>query len=473
MLVYTTKIPVSDELGFDQFVEYIFVWLKGSKHYHFTDESWNRNAFQELSPNENESLQIAFYKQINICAVRFRFKDKKGFIWKTDYILNKQENKLSFQMYTEQNEKNNDKQQRIKLPVFLKKIEKFYGKDGDLEIKDLPIPVNESNAILLRDIVLNKVEYELPIIYITRDKFNTFKINPHQLAKEFKGQAHVFYDESLDVQNILKKQTNGKNPYLGAIEIYYKKAIERIYPIQLIRAKSDDERIDLIYSILINQLIRVSIDDKYSWNELKNQRQIENIDELKKKLHEIDDYKALATEYDQALDLIRDENRELKETNRVQEAKINSLNERLSNVSQEPVLIKGDEEDLYEDEQKAILAEILTVALKNLPKDHKRTRDILESVIDKNKPKCDIEQKRSDLRNYISKSSKWNQQDKNELKKYGLSIKSDSNHTKLVFYDDERYTYSASKTPSDNRGRKNLAKNLIHIFYGVNNNKDK
>ncbi|MEY8258620.1 hypothetical protein AAK706_12975 [Erysipelotrichaceae bacterium 66-17] len=206
---------------------------------------------------------------------------------------------------------------------------------------------------------------------------------------------------------------------------------------------------------------------------MKNQRQIENIDELKKKLHEIDDYKALATEYDQALDLIRDENRELKETNRVQEAKINSLNERLSNVSQEPVLIKGDEEDLYEDEQKAILEEILTAALKNLPKDHKRTRDILESVIDKNKPKCDIEQKRSDLRNYISKSSKWNQQDKNELKKYGLSIKSDSNHTKLVFYDDERYTYSASKTPSDNRGRKNLAKNLIHIFYGVNNNKDK
>lgn len=261
--------------------------------------------------------------------------------------------------------------------------------------------------------------------------------------------------------------TDGKNPYLGALEIYYKKATERIYPSQLFKVRSEEERIELIYSVLTNQLTRVAIEDNYSWNELVNKRQKENILELKKELHEKKDYKELAEEYEKAWSASQEENQQLKDNNRVQEEKINSLNERLSSVNQEPLLILGDEEDFYEDEQKAVISEILTDALNKMPEDHKRKKDIIESVLNSNQPKCDLNKKRNELKNFISKTEKWNQVDKNELKKYGLSIKSEHKHIKLVFYDDERYAYAASKTPSDKRGRNNLAKELIHVLYGV------
>ncbi|WP_302608823.1 hypothetical protein [uncultured Dubosiella sp.] len=465
MLVYTTKIPMNSEFSFKTFIDYVFKWLKDSEYYHFKDEQWDGGSFQEYQPSENEKLQIAIYEELNICAARFRYRDQQDLIWKTDFILNKQENKLSFQLYKEQKEYMDEK--RMKLPYFLKLIKDFFQRDGILDIKDKPVIINSENISIISDIILRKVEYEFPIIYITRDKFGTFKIDPNKLAREFKGQAHVLAEENSNIQKLLQKMTDGKNPYLGALEIYYKKATERIYPSQLFKVRSEEERIELIYSVLTNQLTRVAIEDNYSWNELVNKRQKENILELKKELHEKKDYKELAEEYEKAWSASQEENQQLKDNNRVQEEKINSLNERLSSVNQEPLLILGDEEDFYEDEQKAVISEILTDALNKMPEDHKRKKDIIESVLNSNQPKCDLNKKRNELKNFISKTEKWNQVDKNELKKYGLSIKSEHKHIKLVFYDDERYAYAASKTPSDKRGRNNLAKELIHVLYGV------
>ncbi|QZS45181.1 hypothetical protein K2F51_06335 [Streptococcus mutans OMZ175] len=42
-----------------------------------------------------------------------------------------------------------------------------------------------------------------------------------------------------------------------------------------------------------------------------------------------------------------------------------------------------------------------------------------------------------------------------ELQKLGFKITDDGKHYKLVYYEDNRYTFTIAKTPSDSRAGKN------------------
>lgn len=66
------------------------------------------------------------------------------------------------------------------------------------------------------------------------------------------------------------------------------------------------------------------------------------------------------------------------------------------------------------------------------------------------------------VKNILSKKDKLGEREISELKRIGFELKSESNHYKFIYRDNEKYTFIVSKTPSDLRGNKNKVQKIIN-----------
>lgn len=354
---------------------------------------------------------------------------------------------------------------RCHKPYIVKMLIKnnFCDWDGLLPITDTPIPADEDNYELYRDIMCGTLlDYEMPVVYVSKNYQEATEISPIKLAQELGGIAHVFVEKNYDIARKLLEDTKRNNVHHGYVGIYFPKTQKcQRYGLQ---NYNNDER--KMYPAIIEDVWNIlryrSDSTEYNWNQVDSLRarqkmlEIEGMSEQQKKEKE---------EYIETFDR---ENKELKDKIEAlyqEKISLQSERDRLREAKNMDGLFYhvGEEKELYDGELNDLLYSILSQAKDKYAEDS-RGRVLIESLLKANPKKGACEKLIAGIKDVFKDGEVITKAKKKRLEQLGFSVKKDGRHDKLIFNGDNRYMFPVSKTPSDQRGPKNLCSTICKIF---------
>ena len=106
----------------------------------------------------------------------------------------------------------------------------------------------------------------------------------------------------------------------------------------------------------------------------------------------------------------------------------------------------------------------LSEALKNV---HGRSRraDVYKDILAANEYKKLCEERQYRIKQVLTGYSGMSKTVRQKLMDLGFEITEDGRHYKLTYYGDRRYWSALAKTPSENRGNKNAASDIINNMF--------
>lgn len=476
MLLYTTKFPVRDALSVDQFIQMAIQWVARSKNYHFQNLEYKDNFLSDT--DSNSQFQILNFPEEHMTAVHLRHYDGKGHFWASNFFLSGADGTkmIAAQLQCEALEGSVPVGEQFKLPYLLKQIQEqgYAGMDQNLAVQNYPFEVRLENCEQYKALFDGSYAYQMPVVYISMKSDGTQDMDAGYLAALLSGTAHVIVEKDWQAAQMLMRTFSGKKPYNGAVMIFYSaKAYERILP----GAQDFSER--EVSQKVYQWLLQFETSEYYSWpywsskwqqNVLK-MRQQESLQQLRKELADIEkkseeklQHITELEEYQAIIDSILNENarhtKELEEENFRLKAKIEQYQwereNRMSETAGKPILSMGKEKELYPDEIKDIVLDILAEYLKQVPSGTGyRRKDIVADLLRENSPGGMMAEKSTAVKTTLSGYSGLTAKVRSGLQDIGFSI-SEGKHYELQFYEDARYAFTMAKTPSDINGIKNL-----------------
>lgn len=119
------------------------------------------------------------------------------------------------------------------------------------------------------------------------------------------------------------------------------------------------------------------------------------------------------------------------------------------------VILSSTEIDLYPEERKSLILEILRAQRSQMEK-QKRRIDIIDDILVHNSANAAREELEAQLKTALSSYREMDAKTRAELIRLGFTVTDDGKHCKLVFREDNRYSFACPKSGSDHRGGKNL-----------------
>ena len=497
MLLFSTILEIDKKMEKEEFINLVIEWnQKGHPESVIAGIEWNgeRNIRFE---DENKYLEIQEYRNENIIAVRFEKREPDGAVWDTDYIMNFSEMKMSVRLDRSYIEEALNVDTKFFTPYFISMLidRGYILKDGNLDVQRTPLIIDEDNFNLMVDVVNENVRYKLPVVIITKTYYDEDPIDVNKLAKELKGIAHVLVQKTNCTNRKLKELCDGNNEYYGAIGIYYPNPAigHRRY---LYRMSEGIDRIlsDKVTRTVMQYSNSQMVGSLYTWFGVNNailqdrlahkrEESVEAEAERRKALYELLTLKsdlnqtkesmrkqALVEAKEEADRILEgfDEDMQKKDseierlTSELQkkEYEISWLRSKLNSMTDIPVLVAGVEEDFYPGEVKDF---VLSAVKKELSATEIKTRryDVLLDIINTNNYEAIGEQRAEEAKRLLSNYSGMTPKLKKGLEDIGF-IFDQSDHQKVKYYGDGRYTVVYASTPSDKgRGGKNNVRNTV------------
>lgn len=469
MLIFSTKLYVKNKLTDEKFIELAINWVSGGRNYTFGKIAWDGSEEYTVE-NPTKSQKFTIMKYENVVIVHLVNKDGKV-IWTNDFILTQKNDKriLAVLLYSDAVDMSVKLPKEFNRPILLKWIirENYGDEDNGLLINDCPLTINGNNLDVARKLILGEAEYLMPIVYVTPSLYtSTLKIDCEELAKDLAGVAHVIVEESSEYTKRLRELTDGKNPYDGAVQIYYSANIsQRIIP--NVSKNIHEFRKEVAYSVF-RRLILSRIDDEFSWAKMR----YSNLMAKSKESIEI------AQICDQLLD---EKQKKIEASNqRIQEledriyqlqSKLQSYEQRFSKTDSQGGMISIgiQETDLYEDEIKDIILRTLNKELHSMDADpnlkESRKYHVLHSISQQNVQTETPEKIVELLKEILNGDGSFNNSKKKQLSELGFEVE-EGKHYKVTYRGDDRYMFTLAKTPSDFRANKNAVSRASNKLFG-------
>lgn len=502
MLLFSTMLNINETLTKDVFIKLILEWNQGSPHENNIIKNINWNGERNIRyGDENLWLDIEEYRNQNIIAVRYEKKEENGVVWDSDYIMNFNKMQMAISLDRSYTEEALIIDSKFSTPHFITLlIERGYLKDDEnLPVLQTPIMINDSNMDLLSNVINGKIRYRLPVVYISKTIYDEDPVNTNILAGRLKGVAHVLVQESNCTNSKLRRLCDSQNEYNGAIGIYYaNSAIGHRRYLYRASAGIDIFLLEKVIRIVIQNSNVQLVDTLYTWQGVNNallrdkwlcqkEERVEAEYGRRKALYELLELrenfnkaqesmqkKALAdakVEADKILDgfeedmqNLRDEVTRLTHENEKLAYENMGLRAKLDSNTVIPLLFMGNEDDFYQGEIKDF---VLAAVKKELDSTGTKTRkyDVLYDVMQANDYQ-EIGRKRADeakrlLSNYSGMTPKL----KKGLEEIGFVFDA-SDHQKVKYYGDDRYTVIYASTPSDkgHGGKNNVSITIKKAF---------
>lgn len=323
----------------------------------------------------------------------------------------------------------------------------------------------------MADIVSGEVRYRYLVVYISKTFANQDPVNTKRLAGGLKGVAHVLVQQNGASSYTLREICDSKNPFNGAIGIYYPNAAvgNRLYLYH-----REDGFDGVMYSKVIRDVIRyhnaLYLDALYTWQGVNNallaeklasQRQARMEEERARKSAETEVRDVYAA-FDEEIQSLEQQVDSLSREVEALRAENYGLRSKLTGADAMPVLFAGEEDEFFHGEIREIVLEALKVVLKSGTKDKTRRADVLQDLIDHNESSGCMEEKRSKIKGLLKAYGGMTKPLRQELMDFGFEITEDGKHYKLVYHGDGRYSTALPKIPSDEvHGGKNAAAEIV------------
>ena len=155
----------------------------------------------------------------------------------------------------------------------------------------------------------------------------------------------------------------------------------------------------------------------------------------------------------------------LQETIMKLESKVEALTEENKQLksklnTESPLLVMGDEQELYPGEIKDIILSTLTDSINE---ERSRRADVIQDIIDHNDYEKLGKERMNKIKNVLRTYTGMDRKTKASLEEMGIAIMTHNRHYVGTYYNDARYRVIFSATPSDSRAGLNLASNLIRV----------
>lgn len=455
MITYTTKFPINDSLTKEEFIKTVIKWNQGSAFDKIDNVEWDGESHDLRWEQNKISLEFQEVATDKIIASRLKKEDEYG-IWTTDFVLNTEKKYLSVSVGLVTTEFTTDFAPTYYPPYFVKLIV-YYGYSGEdftLHVSQKAHKASDCEE-LLQKVCRKEMRMSLPIVYITRLEESESEINVDDLAFRLQGVAHVIYEPD-DYERKISLNINDGNEYESKALIFYpslQKQVDIIGFEEKTKEFIESKVINKVYSYMI-QRVRRNTD---TWDGVLNEQlHLRNIELLKSKetVEEENDY--LYEELGDQLKKMEETNAKLNNEIQRLTVEVQGLRMKFSDKSQIPVIMAGEEKDLYEGEIKEIILEILEDYKKNCH-DGSRRQHVIDDILQCNEYKHLPEKKRETLKKALKGYRSLNGSLKSELEALGIEITGDGKHYKWSYFGDSRYVVTAAKTSSDGRSGMNLS----------------
>lgn len=465
MLLCSSKIPVANSFTPTIFIDLAIEWVINSRNYEFEPFMWDGAPDFICAGKKGEVFQVGLFEDESICAIHFTSTDNRSIKWTTDYILDIDAGVLAFQLYRDAPSNIDCVHKAFSIPFLVKKIisSGHLASDNDVEVTSKPILIHDEDADWVANMMLRETSYNLPIVYMSCETDGHCVTNPYMVAEKLNGVAHVFFETSRSVSYELRDKTDGINPYGGAVEIFYPRGNRKFLPSQLTGTYS--HRAYSIVNAVFNHMNQLRVEERFSWSQLQANRLRKQLSlTLRRNEQDSKDYQELETTYEELLAEKDSQIQRLSDQLASANITIEQLEIQLTAVEDIPVLVLGEEQDLYPFEQKSMLIEILERELRST-KANSRKAHILTALLNANKCDNTVDEKRKRIKACLHGYSKMTAAIRKELEDIGFSLSDDGKHVKAVFGEDQRYMGTLSKTGSDHRAGDNIAHDLIRLIF--------
>lgn len=462
MLLYSTILDISPALTKDNFIQLVIDWNQNDQHEGniIMDLRWNGERNIRFG-SDCLWLDIEECPAHNIIAVRYEKQQDNGAVWDTDYIMNFGEMKMAVRLdrsYTEDAAMEN---LAFSTPHFLTLlIGKGYLKDDlDLPVAREPLLITQGNFGILPDIISGERKYRLPIVYVSKTSLNEDPLDCARLGSRLKGAAHVLLQSDISLNHAVRKACGDQGEYHGSVGIYYpngrhRRFIDREYD------EYNDILLEKVTSAVFQYDNAQKIPQLYTWGGVTNAIMREKWDSQKKMAAETARQEAEAEvqkymgEFDQENERLRTRLNELTRANYSLQQENQAMLARASAAPDTPVLVRGDEEDLYPGEIREMILDAISEKLKDCPPKSRRY-DVYSDILQKNGYRHLTEKRKTIIKNLFKGYRTMTDPIRQELMNLGFTIRDKGKHYRLTYYGDSRYKTTVAKSASDHRGGKN------------------
>lgn len=482
MLILSTKLIVNESLTNEIFTEMIIEWLSDNHNYGFGTIEYNGELPWKVDCQKDHLEMMEYDKALTVRLV----SNSSGVIWTNDYVLTEVGGKrvVSVQLYSDTENMSVKMPERFNKPRIINQIiaNGYGGIDGDIPVSDTPYEVSDENLDCIRNLIMKKSEYFMPVIYVTYPRYAIDQpVDYTEMAKNMSGVAHVVV-EPKEMAAKVRKETDGHNPYAGAVEIFYGK--HNSYRLLPDNYQSMGDMRSFIESMVFQKVLMTRIDDELSWMRIhfKYLQEKGNTDpellqvyEQLLKESESDDVikKQRIEELEYQIIELEDQLKDLRAVIKQKDGQIENYQYGFKQVGEyssvNKICLDSTEQDLYEGERRDVILKVLDKERNQMDSSQKlrasRKYHVLSSVVQSNQQSDTDERLAKNLQDLIDKSGSLNAQRKRQLLQAGFNIEEGS-HYKITFQGDERYMFTLSKSPSDHRTNINTLKDAVKVLFG-------
>ena len=476
MLVYSTLLDVVETLTKEEFIKLAIEWMQGSPYQDSIIPNIQWNGEMNIRYGNNALwMQIEEYRNKNIIAIRYEKAEKDGVIWDTDFVLNFSYMRLAIRLDRSFMPFFQSFDSAFSIPYFVSLLinKKLLKDDGLLPITREPFVIEKNNIGILVDIICGRVSYNLPVVYVSKTKYDQYPVSVGKLANQLRGIAHVLVQQDGWTNYDIRRLCESKNEYYGAIGIYYPLA-----PAKHTRFLYDEihPNGDMLAEKTIHEIFSYSnskeIPTLYTWNgvtsslltdRLKSQIK-ERQDAEKAQKQAQDEKEQYIDAFDEDLEKYKRQIENLAKQNEALMIENQGLRTKLDEMDKVPALLLGNEKDYYAGEIKEHLLSVLSDALTNIEQ-NTRHFDIIQDIISNNYFEKKRTEKANDIKRLFCGYNKMTSELRQELEAMGINIHEDGKHYKLTLLSDNRYIVTIAKTPSDNRAGKNCASIIVKKMF--------
>lgn len=472
MLPFSTEFPVVSGKSRADFVAEVVVWLRGIQGQTVLSDDSEKELDKTnvyLRANSGEELRIRELQSgdnLDVVGMRHDFPDISGRIWRTECVLKRfsgDEGQDLLRLRTQcLASKTGARIESPRKPYLIKALLKdgWGGRDRQLTVSDQPtwLKSDKDGLLTAKEVTLGRAARWLPIIYIsTTNQSYTFLTRDEieKLAYDLGGISHVVVEPNRSFSLKLRDITEAQNVYGGAIGLAVPEQgiIRRYYlgwQIQDRKALADAVKAAAIG--IRSKMPALGLD----WVDLQEQILREQRERDRNKL----DFSENEKLYNEEIENLKEQLTELKQQIIEAHNNIPDDDSEFSIIN----LVKLIGPEIYTGE---ISDRILFAARRTLlaaPRDgiDGRSIAILKRIVEK----IPGSPARSELSKDISRATKDPKRAASQLivllKRHGYSEKSDNKHIRLEANTgfDGLCSITLPKTPSDQRGLKNICKQI-------------
>lgn len=458
MLLYSTMLTVKNTLTKEKFIQLVIKWNQESQYEENVIPGLVWDGQMNVKYGDDQHwLEIEEYRNGNTVAIRYQKVEENGWIWNSDYVMNFATGKMHIQLDRSFTGDANDLDQEFSTPHFLTFLieEGHLQADGDLPVAREPIYIGKNNSELLAKVIKGESSYQLPVVYVSKTKRGQDPVDVNLLASKLKGVAHVLVQEGPNYDEASKEL----NEHYGAVGVYYpNKAVQ---PKHFWYKDTAAQRKNMLESVIYAVMTYCNcqqVDGAYTWDGVLNAISRDRLECQREEREQAETEKEqVYSEFDDELKTLQERIDSLTQENEALRAENAGLHSKFGEMDKRPVLVMGDEEDLYPGEIKELVLSVLADELERRVAKRSRRSDVFSDLIGKNDYQGVYQKKKAEIQRILKNYTIMDAKTRKALQDFGFRIEEDGKHYRLTFFGDDRYKTTVAKTPSDARAGKNIA----------------